>query len=440
MNISFENLGIIKQMEVDLSKKLTIFCGQNGTGKTYACYALYGYLEGIYDLKSIFDFRDLLTKKSLQVKLDYDSLYDLACQRMTTLSNEMGVLFGVLDNQLFPNFKAHLNTERSVFIEALNGLHLSVEATTMYASVRYEKKSGDNILYIHLVRHSMKESDIDITNFFLNQHLVDILSKGGDLGQPYFFPVERSSIYTFIDSFAAIRPEDNIRLHYPVPVQRMLGEVSRLKSIKDLTSPYKFLADEIEKNVLRGEVFVSEEGEVLFRSEKCRERLFPPHLSAAIVKNLSGILIYLKHQAKQGDVLIIDEPELGLHPDNQVLLARILTKIANAGIRVVISTHSDYITQEVNNLIMLSSEKITDEVFADEDFRESGLLRSDSIKPQDVAAYIFDFDSEEPNRVSVSTAAMNVDGFQVATIEGTASRMQDYSMALYYAVWKEEEK
>ncbi len=35
MKILVKNLGAIKQAEIDLSKKLTVFCGPNGTGKTY---------------------------------------------------------------------------------------------------------------------------------------------------------------------------------------------------------------------------------------------------------------------------------------------------------------------------------------------------------------------------------------------------------------------
>ena len=53
-------------------------------------------------------------------------------------------------------------------------------------------------------------------------------------------------------------------------------------------------------------------------------------------------------------MIFIDEPELNLHPVNQRKIARILAKVANSGIKIIISTHSDYIVKEFNNLIMLS--------------------------------------------------------------------------------------
>ena len=62
---------------------------------------------------------------------------------------------------------------------------------------------------------------------------------------------------------------------------------------------------------------------------------------------------YLKHKAKKRQVLIIDEPELNLHPENQRKMARLIAMLVNAGLYVAITTHSDYIIRELNTLIML---------------------------------------------------------------------------------------
>ncbi|MCL2147619.1 MAG: ATP-binding protein, partial [Synergistaceae bacterium] len=50
---------------------------------------------------------------------------------------------------------------------------------------------------------------------------------------------------------------------------------------------------------------------------------------------------------------MIDEPELNLHPANQRRMARLLARLVNAGVKVFITTHSDYILKEFNTLIML---------------------------------------------------------------------------------------
>lgn len=51
---------------------------------------------------------------------------------------------------------------------------------------------------------------------------------------------------------------------------------------------------------------------------------------------------------------MIDEPELNLHPKNQRAFARLVARMVNAGIKVFITTHSDYLIKELNTLIMLN--------------------------------------------------------------------------------------
>lgn len=83
--------------------------------------------------------------------------------------------------------------------------------------------------------------------------------------------------------------------------------------------------------------------------------------------------------------MIIDEPESHLDTGNQVLLARILARFVRAGIRVLITTHSDYVIKEINNLIMLG------------ELGDNGNIRhtlkyseSDSLKASSVRAYVAD--------------------------------------------------
>jgi ABC-type multidrug transport system ATPase subunit len=65
--------------------------------------------------------------------------------------------------------------------------------------------------------------------------------------------------------------------------------------------------------------------------------------------------MYIRYIATSGDILIIDEPELNLHPKNQRQMARLLAKLVNAGVKIFITTHSDYILKEFNSLIMMKN-------------------------------------------------------------------------------------
>ena len=76
-------------------------------------------------------------------------------------------------------------------------------------------------------------------------------------------------------------------------------------------------------------------------------------LSSSSIRALMHMAVYLYFQAKEGDILIIDEPEQNLHPENQRKIARLFALLSNLGVRIFITTHSDYIVREINNLVMM---------------------------------------------------------------------------------------
>ena len=76
--------------------------------------------------------------------------------------------------------------------------------------------------------------------------------------------------------------------------------------------------------------------------------------SSSMVSELAPIVLYLRHVVKQGDVLIIEEPESNLHPSMQVELVKQLATVVNSGVRVMLTTHSEWILEELANLMRLS--------------------------------------------------------------------------------------
>ena len=50
--------------------------------------------------------------------------------------------------------------------------------------------------------------------------------------------------------------------------------------------------------------------------------------------------------------LFIEEPEAHLHPNNQIKLMEIFTELTNAGITLVMSSHSNYVFNKLNNLVL----------------------------------------------------------------------------------------
>ncbi|EDN65340.1 conserved hypothetical protein [Beggiatoa sp. PS] len=60
--------------------------------------------------------------------------------------------------------------------------------------------------------------------------------------------------------------------------------------------------------------------------------------------------------------MIIDEPEMNLHPAAQVELTEFLAMLVNAGLHVLITTHSPYIVDHLANLMQAAKHDKPEEI------------------------------------------------------------------------------
>ena len=77
--------------------------------------------------------------------------------------------------------------------------------------------------------------------------------------------------------------------------------------------------------------------------------------ASSMVSELAPVVFYLRHWVRPGTVLIIEEPEAHLHPALQVEFTRQLAKLVQSGIRVVVTTHSDWLLEELANIVRRSA-------------------------------------------------------------------------------------
>ena len=133
-------------------------------------------------------------------------------------------------------------------------------------------------------------------------------------------------------------------------------------------------------DIIGGEYSVNRDDELYYLPKGKKVKLSMDASSSA-VRSLLDIGFYLRHEARHGDLLMVDEPELNLHPENQRRVARLFARLINLGIKVFITTHSDYFIKELNTLIMLNHDKPhLKRISEDEGYRAEELLSSDKIK------------------------------------------------------------
>ena len=145
----------------------------------------------------------------------------------------------------------------------------------------------------------------------------------------------------------------------------------------------------IETDVLRGKIDLDDSAGLPFPNiaYETTEGNFTIEHTSSMVSELAPLVLFLKYLVHHGDLIILEEPESHLHPAAQRQLARGIVRLVNAGVKVLITTHSDIIISQINNLLALrqaSPELIDSSGFEPEDF----------LQPDQVGAYLFRYSQE----------------------------------------------
>ncbi|MXZ25342.1 MAG: AAA family ATPase [Caldilineaceae bacterium SB0665_bin_21] len=115
------------------------------------------------------------------------------------------------------------------------------------------------------------------------------------------------------------------------------------------------LARFVEANLLLGTVEAHQQKNVVVPAfvytPDTWEEGIPLADSSSMVTELAPLVVYLRGFVRSGHTLIIEEPEAHLHPEVQTKVALAIARMVRAGIRLVITTHSDWLLAEISNLI-----------------------------------------------------------------------------------------
>ena len=91
-------------------------------------------------------------------------------------------------------------------------------------------------------------------------------------------------------------------------------------------------------------------------------------------------MLFIRGLIRPGDKLIIEEPEAHLHPAAQTQMAATLARLVRAGVRVLVTTHSDFMLQEIGNLMRVGMLKEKDALKKE---------TNDWLLPEEVGAWHF---------------------------------------------------
>ncbi len=382
MRFEVKNLGVVKQGEF-IQRPLTIFCGPNNSGKTWVMYSLYYCYKLITQLKKI----EKQKNNSLQSK------------------EEIEINLQNLNKNIQENLVDVFNTNQDLLKGA---------------------------------RFIAKFSEEELKNRIQNRC------------DPFLMPAERTGLHLFYRELGTRRTallhhaskpsidlkellRDVMYSRYARPIANYIDWLNQLSETqRNGPGIFHGYGEYLKKQLVRGAYKISRStSDITFKPYQVRRdgkgtQNMGLHMTSSTVKSLFGLWFYLEYQAKEGDLLMIDEPELNLHPHNQRIIARLLAKLVNAGLNVVISTHSDYIVREFNSLIMLNDERA-------KNLREKHNYQEDEVlDPAKVGAYLFDDQAINDFEISPS------DGIYAITFDDVIRNLNQVNDDIYYSLQEAE--
>ena len=140
--------------------------------------------------------------------------------------------------------------------------------------------------------------------------------------------------------------------------------------------------------------------------------------ASSMVSELAPVVLFLRGAIGRDDTLIIEEPEAHLHPAAQTRMAVTLARMVRAGVRVVVTTHSDWLLKEIGNLMREG------ELGEGTDQPSSGGELPSALRPEEVGIWLF--------RKDGSASGSTVEEIPFDRIEGVEPQdYEDVAEALY---------
>ncbi len=325
MELQLKNIGMIKEANVKIDG-LTVIAGENDTGKSTLGKVLYSLLASI-------------------------SHGDYVADNSKKNNNKIGYFEGAFDGSF------------TFYVKGLfNG--------------QFAKDAIINFLYQDIC-FSIKTKN-SITNFNLDTSFNTRIRKDTI---PIF--IETPLVWSFTDFFrdiAQIESQMKIEVDYPY----LMKDLNFKLHIKSASNGLDI--KEKVTSLMGGEFKKDEMGRYYF--DKNGERIELVNTATGI--KYFGIFQVLSQNnyLNKDTVLVLDEPEVHLHPKWQLEMAKIIVDLVKNGVKILVNSHSPYMIEALQRYSKLA------EVNSDFYLAEDGYIKKENDSNSETLAKIFEKLSE----------------------------------------------
>ena len=326
VEIAVKNFGPIAKANIDL-RPLTVFVGPSNTGKT--CFATI-----VYTLHDIFQEFAYLAKQKHSPDFNISEAElettEAAFKRSFDVASVLDLIR--LPNSTYGHFEISIKVSKTP----------QKDLPFSFRGESSERISLDRNPFAELTLYPRPQIDSE---------------------QCYYLPATRSGILQShrIIASSLVKHATGVRSEQLPEIPTLSGiiadfmqEIILYDEQKNPNAEMKRLAKMLETEVLAGEIRLKPSSggypDFLYLPQGMKEEIRLSQTSS-MVSELAPLVLYLRGLVHPGDTLIIEEPEAHLHPGAQADIAVILARLVRAGVKVIVTTHSDWMLQEIGNLI-----------------------------------------------------------------------------------------
>ena len=239
--------------------------------------------------------------------------------------------------------------------------------------------------------------------YIFSSYIVENLENmsSNDIGQIYYLPADRGGIMhshsVVVSALIRSASQAGLRPESPLPVlSGVLADfldkiVSIGKGRQHLVGRKRgsHISKKLEDRILRGKIELrrSEAGYPMFfyQQENWKGQYLPLMTSSSMVSELSPVVLFFRYLLSRGDTLILEEPEAHLHPASQKQFIEEIASWVDAGMKVVLTTHSEWILEGLSNIVARGeSEENSSEDSISLKKEEVGVWLFNHIDPEDI--------------------------------------------------------
>lgn len=331
-NLKINNMGPINYADIDIGK-INVIGGLNATGKSTASKLLYCFLKGNIEDRQEFAY-SLISNLIIHILISNNyspmEVFKFSIDELLEYYNELKV--NLLENSTTSQLNQIIKIDEILEIIEKNDKNLYEFLFNSLISSEFSSlNSNGNLCISGVYNNNSFNYDIKLTN-----NSIDNKSLEG------FFSL--SNIF-YIDSFSVLDTK-----YFELNNMKNERSYNLIKSLdEDLNESSKLFDDEVNNkiigteekivNVIKG-TFSFDDDNLYFTNSLGHKTLIEDTSSG--IKQIGVIQLLLSfRKLKKNSFLIIDEPEVNLHPNWQISFAEILSILAkDLNINIYINTHS----------------------------------------------------------------------------------------------------